>query len=65
MRGKYSPLLANIALHGLETTIGARFPRRSNPEFKSPQLIRYADDLVVLHADRRIVQCCRTWCQNG
>jgi len=57
--GNISPLLANIALHGLETTISARFPRRSNPEFKSPQLIRYADDLVVLHADRRIVQCCQ------
>ena len=46
--GNLSPLLANIALHGMETAIGAQFPRRSYPEeFKSPQVIRYADGTPV------------------
>lgn len=41
-----SPLLANVALHGLETELGKSLPRH-----KRPQVIRYADDLVVLHPD--------------
>jgi len=41
-----SPLLANVALHGLETELVKSQPRR-----KRPQVIRYADDLVVLHPD--------------
>lgn len=44
--GVISPLLANIALHGLETTI----TRAYKPKEGIPQVIRYADDFVVLHA---------------
>lgn len=68
--GVISPLLANIALHGLEELIRKEFPRMSHTmretwfhkkgtEFKSPNLIRYADDFVVLHEDKSVVQRCR------
>jgi RNA-directed DNA polymerase len=53
--GPLSPLLANIALHGLETAICSAFPRdkRINGERINwqPQVIRYADDFVVVHHD--------------
>lgn len=61
--GVLSPLLANIALHGLEETVAAAFPKRrrkgSKKENWTPTLIRYADDLVVLHTDLEVVQQCR------
>lgn len=41
-----SPLLANVALHGLENAIGSTMSKRQRPA-----LIRYADDLVILHHD--------------
>jgi RNA-directed DNA polymerase len=48
--GVISPLLLNIALHGLEEAAGVRYRTSSHArEFKagSPALTRYADDLVV------------------
>jgi RNA-directed DNA polymerase len=62
-----SPLLANIALHGLEEYLRTQFPVRTrrNPEQPGrqihwqPQVIRYADDLVVLHRDRTVIEHCR------
>jgi len=48
--GVISPLLLNIALHGLEEAAGVRYRTGSHArEFKagSPALTRYADDLVV------------------
>ncbi len=48
--GVISPLLLNIALHGLEEAAGVRIPHRhSCREGKGgcPALTRYADDLVV------------------
>jgi RNA-directed DNA polymerase len=53
--GTISPLLMNVALHGMEQVVAAsdgHGPRR-------PQLIRYADDLVVLHPDLAGVQAAR------
>lgn len=53
-RGGYSArwchlaLLANIALHGLETAIKAIPPRK-----RAANVIRYADDFVILHPDRQ------------
>lgn len=47
-----SPLLANIALHGLETAIVESFPRRR--WFHLPSVVRYADDFVILHAERQV-----------
>jgi RNA-directed DNA polymerase len=68
--GVISPLLANIALHGLEERVRKEFPKMSHTmretwfhkkgtEFKTPNLIRYADDFVVLHEDKSVVQRCR------
>jgi RNA-directed DNA polymerase len=45
--GVISPLLANIALHGMEETIQTAFPvRRKNGKVisRTPILVRYADD---------------------
>jgi RNA-directed DNA polymerase len=47
--GVVSPLVANIALHGLEEEV-ARGYRNKMPK---PQLIRYADDFVVLCPDEQ------------
>jgi RNA-directed DNA polymerase len=51
--GVASPLLANIALHGLEEAVKAPFPTelRVNGERLrgKPHVVRYADDLVILH----------------
>jgi len=53
--GPLSPLLANRALHGLETAICSTFPRDTYINGKrirwKPQVIRYADDFVVAHHD--------------
>jgi RNA-directed DNA polymerase len=68
--GVISPLLANIALHGMENRIKQAFPKmthtmretwyhKKGTDFKSPQLIRYADDFVILHDDITVVQGCR------
>jgi RNA-directed DNA polymerase len=50
--GVISPLLLNVALHGLEEAAGVRyaFPGTGSGEIKpgSPVVIRYADDLVAL-----------------
>src|ERR1043166_7064267 len=43
--GVISPLLANIALHGMETAVQQAFTSRAG----KPTLIRYADDFLVLH----------------
>ena len=53
--GVLSPLLANLALHGMETAINDRFPR------KRPILcVRYADDFVVLADTREDAEAART-----
>lgn len=68
--GAISPLVANIALHGLEERIRKEFPEmthtmretwfhKKGTEFKTPNVIRYADDFVVLHEDKSVVQRCR------
>src|SRR5712691_524797 len=53
--GALSPLLANIALHGLEHSIKEALPRG----MKVPAVIRYADDLVVIHEDRAVREKCQ------
>ena len=57
--GHLSPLLACIALHGLEALIGKRFPRSGSRRFQTPNGVVYADDLVILHEDRTIVERCQ------
>jgi RNA-directed DNA polymerase len=64
--GVISPLLANIALHGMETRIRQAFPRKR--VYKKGKyiggsseaiLIRYADDFVIIHEDITVVQKCQ------
>jgi RNA-directed DNA polymerase len=45
--GPLSPLLANVALHGLETAITSQWKTK-----EKPSVIRFADDFVILHSDR-------------
>jgi len=60
--GIISPLLANIALHGLETTIRDAFPHFKPPQSQTPQIrwkpqvIRYADDFVIIHPDLKAIK---------
>jgi RNA-directed DNA polymerase len=52
--GVISPLLANIALHGMETKIkefAATWKGGKRDNQTSISLIRYADDFVILHED--------------
>jgi RNA-directed DNA polymerase len=62
--GPLSPLLANIALHGMETAIRNAFPiritRNGKREGWQPIVIRYADDLVVFHRDRAVIEQTQT-----
>src|SRR5712692_4723202 len=52
--GVISPLLANIALHGMERVIKeGYYTSRSANEL--PILIRYADDFIILHSQREAV----------
>jgi RNA-directed DNA polymerase len=50
--GVVSPLLLNVALHGLEAAAGVRYSRvgvdAAHTVADSPVLVRYADDLVVM-----------------
>lgn len=68
--GIISPLLANIALHGLENhikefaeTLDLKYPTggtmSKRDKARSLSIIRYADDFVVLHEDKTVVQRCR------
>ena len=49
--GVLSPLLMNVALHGLETAITMAFPASKDGHRWRPRVIRFSDDLVVLHRD--------------
>jgi RNA-directed DNA polymerase len=55
--GVISPLLLNIALHGLETAAGVRYittgRQAGDTKPGSPVVIRYADDLVALCHSRQ------------
>lgn len=59
--GVISPLLLNVALHGLEQAAGVRYRTTGNQAGEtvpdSPVIIRYADDLVALcHSQRQAQQ---------
>jgi len=59
--GTISPLLMNVALHGMETAVMEAYRTKEG----KPQFIRYADDLVVFHATEEGVMRARavleTW----
>jgi RNA-directed DNA polymerase len=50
--GTASPILANIALHGLEKQVNQISPQA--------RLIRYYDDFVVLHEDLQVIHKCQS-----
>ena len=49
--GVISPLLANVALHGLEEKVKSLAKKRSELT-----VVRYADDFVVIHKDRETIE---------
>ena len=53
--GVISPLLANIALHGMEQVVKEKFPVSRG----GPILIRYADDFLVFHKDLGVIHQCK------
>jgi RNA-directed DNA polymerase len=60
--GVISPLLANIALHGMEEKVmqyaeTLKGGKRDNR--KALSLIRYADDFVIIHEDLNVVKKCQ------
>ena len=70
--GVLSPLLANVALHGMENmlmefakTLDIRRKDKPNSQIswqqkvKSLTFIRYADDFLLIHHDLNVVQRCR------
>ena len=69
--GVISPLLANVALHGMEELIIGLAPkfdmkRPDNTQLsvrdklKSISLIRYADDFVIVHENLEVIKMCKT-----
>jgi len=60
--GVISPLLANIALHGMEERVKQyaetlKGSKRTNRNALS--LIRYADDFVIIHEDLNVIKKCQ------
>ena len=68
--GIVSPLLANIALHGMELEIkeyaktldlkgknGFQIPKKD--KMASLSIIRYADDFVILHKEKEVILKCK------
>ncbi|NEN99839.1 MAG: group II intron reverse transcriptase/maturase, partial [Moorea sp. SIO3I7] len=65
--GVISPLLANIALHGMEKAIWdyANSVKGKKTHYKKGlALIRYADDFVILHKDQKVVEECQEVINN-
>lgn len=66
--GVISPLLANIALHGLEIHLKKHVEslpkphpsanRGNSPKRKALTVVRYADDLVLIHRNKEILNAC-------
>lgn len=77
--GIISPLLANIALHGMENHLkdwictkpffGKTNKYNKDAKRKSIAIIRYADDFVILHQEKSIIEEAREeiakWLLNG
>lgn len=60
--GICSPLLANIALYGMEHRIkeyAASWKGQKRNNMKSLSLIRYADDFVILHENLEVIKYCQ------
>ncbi len=70
--GVISPLLANIALHGMQEALHDAFPKKYTTKamaqmygirpdilFNPPLFHRYADDFVILHKSKKVIEECR------
>ncbi|VXD11818.1 group II intron reverse transcriptase/maturase [Planktothrix paucivesiculata] len=60
--GVISPLLANIALHGMEERVKQYAETLKGKKARNRQalsLIRYADDFVIIHEDLNVVKKCQ------
>jgi RNA-directed DNA polymerase len=60
--GVISPLLANIALHGMEECVkqyAETLKGQKRDNRKALSLIRYADDFVIIHQDLSVVKKCQ------
>ena len=60
--GVLSPLLANIALHGMEQRIkeyAASWKGSKKENQSSLSLIRYADDFVIIHENLNVIEQCQ------
>jgi RNA-directed DNA polymerase len=60
--GVISPLLANIALHGMEERVKQYAETLKGKKANNRQalcLIRYADDFVIIHEDLNVVKKCQ------
>jgi RNA-directed DNA polymerase len=62
--GVVSPLLANIALHGLEEAAAKAYRKKK----EKPVLIRYADDFLIFHPEKEVLdeatKAVTTWLEN-
>ncbi|NLQ05685.1 reverse transcriptase domain-containing protein [Cylindrospermopsis raciborskii] len=58
--GVISPLLVNIALHGLETHISQKLPSANQAQGKLGGLVRYAHDFLVLHWEEETIKAAKT-----
>ena len=59
--GVISPLLANIALHGMEEVINKvadSLPGRKRDNRRALSYVRYADDFVILHPSISVIEEC-------
>ncbi len=56
--GVISPLLANIALHGLEEAV--KKLAMTQREKQKLTVVRYADDFVIMHEDREMIDRAQT-----
>ena len=65
--GVISPLLANIALHGMETRIkeyAATLKGKKANNIKAISFIRYADDFLIIHKDLNVIKNCQAIIAN-
>ncbi len=68
--GVISPLLANIALHGLETYLNEFVADRSvkgrgrRSKIQQLAVIRYADDFVIIHPEYEVILECKRLIQK-
>jgi RNA-directed DNA polymerase len=61
--GVISPLLANIALHGLEQHVRHAVGKHLKVDSELT-VVRYADDFVILHKTRTMVNLCKSAAQE-